>query len=183
MKRFLSIALIITIGAALAVGGWYFSKLNNDLLAAKSESRACQNSIDARVKTRLHVLDSISLHLISEPFTWAIRTELLEDNISTIHQYLSQFVKHDEIKLIAVLDADGKILSATDKKVEGRLFREAFGEELIDLNQFRILTKGEQRFIFHPIMGFDHRLGTLFIIYHLDLESQEAKTGHSYLPS
>ena len=168
MKRFkIGASLVLLIGL-LGIGTWYYYEMQNEMLATQNELRNAKEQVNAKIMTSLHLHDSTMLQLISEPFSWALRRELLSDNMSMVHQYLTQFVKHQEIRMIAVLDVDQKIISCTNKKNEGRFFPDVFPEENLTSDKFSIKLMDDQQHVFHPIMGFDQQIGTLFLIYQLD---------------
>ena len=173
-RRLGAFVWLVTMGAILGVGLWYYFKTQNELLATANEVRQLKSAVSAKFESSLHRHDSTMLELVSEPFSWAIRNELLEGNISTVHQYLAQFVKHKEIEMIAVIDDKGEIIASTNKKMEAMPFISVFPEEEFEVEHFHVRLKGDRQYVYHPIMGFDRKLGTLFIIYFADLEISDS---------
>jgi predicted regulator of Ras-like GTPase activity (Roadblock/LC7/MglB family) len=106
------------------------------------------------------------LRLSGIPFSWAVRREMISENYDQINEYLTRFIKEPNIKLIVVVKADGIIVAATDKKLEGTLFSTLFPKDLMQLDEIRVATdkKGAIQII-APIMGFNTRLGLMIMIY------------------
>jgi predicted regulator of Ras-like GTPase activity (Roadblock/LC7/MglB family) len=106
------------------------------------------------------------LRLSGIPLSWAVRREMISENYDQINEYLARFVKEPNIKLIVVVKADGIIVAATDKKLEGTTFSALFPKDLLQLDGISVTAdkKGDIQ-ITAPIMGFNTRLGLMILIY------------------
>ena len=116
----------LAILAVFSAAGWYYFTTDRALKAKDTELRSMKNNTRDQLQTTLEIQDQKYLKLLMEPFGWAIRNELLKEDISTVHQYIAQFVKSSAVELVLVNNVDGKIISASDKKVEGKMFSEVY---------------------------------------------------------
>jgi hypothetical protein len=162
LKRFFGTVVIIGV---LSFGAWYYWQTQQELkdndVAMRSLKYELRQDIEASHQTQYQDF----LGLLMEPLGWAIRTELLSGNISTIHQYLAQFVKNPNIELIVLTDSDDSILSSSDKKIEGTNFAQVFPDISLKDNQTEVRAEENRFYVIHPVMGFDQRIGTIFLIY------------------
>ncbi|MDI6789619.1 MAG: hypothetical protein QME44_02895 [Thermodesulfobacteriota bacterium] len=106
------------------------------------------------------------LRLTTIPLVWVIRGEMIRENYGQIDEYLNQFVKEPNIKLILVVKPDGTIAVATDKKLEGAPISSLFSQDIVEQNEIRISEdeKGTMRIVV-PIMGLNAKLGVLIMLY------------------
>lgn len=106
------------------------------------------------------------LKLLAKPFVWAIRSELLEGNISQVNLYTNEMVKEKNFKGIVVANNKGIIVSSTNKKDEGKDFNTVGKTDYLKNNNTIIDNAGDSLLVMSsPIMGFNNRLGTLMITY------------------
>jgi hypothetical protein len=156
--------------ALLTAGGWYYLKTSSQLKAKDGEIQLLKATVSDRVEKTLQIHDIQYLELLMEPFGWAIRNELLKEDISTVHQYIAQFVKSSAVEMVLVNSADGKIISASDKKLEGNIFSEIYPNVPLAVTATKVTAEGNRYYVVHPVMGFDQQIGTIFMIYKADKE-------------
>ena len=156
---------VVSISGLLAFSAWYYWQTQKELQAKDVALRSVKFDIKRDVENMRQKQHADFLKLLMEPLGWAIRTELLSGNIATIHQYLAQFVKNPTVELLAVVDADDKIISCTDKKIEGKNFSLTFADLQFETDAFQSTTKGEHHYVIQPVMGFDEKIGAIFLIY------------------
>jgi len=163
--------VVLLIAGILALFGWYFfttrSKINN----LENKLSYLKTELRSEMRQTLISQDSFYWRLIMEPFGWAIRNELLNGNIEKINQYLAQFVKEPKLKQILIMDKEGIIIAATDKKLEEQAFTTVYPTYTLDLEYLNIMEIGGELYIFQPLMGFNERLGTVFVIYTPETDS------------
>jgi len=160
----------IAILTLLSAGSWYYLKTTNALKSKDAQIRSIISNTREQVQNTLQVKDENYLELLMEPLGWAIRNELLKEDISTVHQYIAQFVKSSAVELVLVNDADGKIISASDKKIEGQQFSDVFPDINREVTETQITLKDNRYSVIQPVMGFDHQIGTIFLVYRTDNE-------------
>ncbi|HEY1009811.1 MAG: PDC sensor domain-containing protein [Daejeonella sp.] len=115
-----------------------------------------------------HVLHSHEGHLLllSKPFAWAIKAELLQGNLKQIRSYMNQMVQKTNIHHIALADKDGKIIVSTDTREEGRSFLTIGKRAYLSNKQTSLENVGNKKLVVSgPVLGPEGRLGTLMISY------------------
>lgn len=161
-KRFYSILLFIVV-IALTIGLGYQSVRLIQVTNAKEKERIL---IQENVREVLLAKSKESLMLTMKPLVWAIRAEMIRENMDQTNQYVNELVKVRNFNLVMVVGNDGVIEASSDKKLEGTPFADKFNRSYLTKNEAGIELVDSALFhISSPIMGFDSKLGTLFIEY------------------
>ncbi len=105
--------------------------------------------------------------LLGQSLSWAVRGELIRNNLDQIDQYFQELVKTERIRLIVLVGGDGNILLSTDKKLQGSALAEVLPGNLLDATQVAIQPAPEanEKFLVIPVMGLNTRLGTAILRY------------------
>ncbi len=97
---------------------------------------------------------------------WAVRGELLRNNLDQIDQYLTELVKTKDTERVVLISEEGKLLVSTDKRLEDEAAAKTYPKEV--LNQRKVTmtsdSKGRKMLVV-PVMGLNSRLGTVVITY------------------
>jgi len=110
------------------------------------------------------------LKLLTIPYVWAVRTEIMKGNINQINLYALDLIKEKNFQRIAIANDSGIIVSSTDKKDEGKPFTSIGEAAALTNNDTMVENTGDSILIVtSPIMGFNKRLGTLFFKYAVQL--------------
>jgi hypothetical protein len=151
-QLFVMLSLLLVIAGTYAWKNMAVSKVRNDM---------AQQAVKV-----INDRDRSSLRLVSLPFVWAVRSEMLRGNHEQVGQYLTQFVKEPGMKEILVVGPDGTALVATNKKREGASVTDSFPQEMLQVDT-AVISDGEQGTIVvtAPIMGLNARLGTLILVW------------------
>ena len=152
--------------------GWYYYISENKIDELKQEYTNLEEEL-TKVKSGfedevIHTLafhDSIYLSLLMKPFSWAVRDELLTNNYHKINQYLAQFVKEPKVKVAMVIDQKGIIVASSDMKAMKLPFADFYAQVNLDQEGVEIKMDRTQIFIVKPVMGFERKIGTIFVIY------------------
>jgi len=158
--------IFITIGIALvlliAIWIWKSIEINNIRSKAENDYQALKEQAIKGIVTSKEE----QLKLLAKPYVWAVRTEMMKGNISQVNLYALDMIKEKNFQRIAIADDSGIIVSSTDKKDEGKPFT-SIGEAAALINNNTIVENvGDSVLIVtSPIMGFNKRLGTLFLKY------------------
>lgn len=122
-------------------------------LLARANAAIAQNSDAA------HVLFGTSL-------AWAIRGDLLQGNTGEIDLFFGELVRNARIQQVALADRDGRVMLASDRKLQGALFSEHFPAELATGQEVAVHAgNGGNKYLLMPIQGLNTRLGTAVIVY------------------
>lgn len=97
---------------------------------------------------------------------WAVRGELLRNNLDQIDQYLTELVKTKDTERVVLISEEGKLLVSTDKRLEDEAAAKIYPKEV--LNQRKVTmtsdSKGRKMLVV-PVMGLNSRLATVVITY------------------
>lgn len=162
--------ILITIGVALvlliALWIWKSIEVANVRKTAESNYQVLKEQAINSIVTS----NEEQLKLLAKPYVWAVRTELMKGNISQINLYAGDMVKEKNFLLIAVANDSGMIVSSTNKKDEGKPFTSIGEAASLNNNNTMVKNTGDSiLMVTSPIMGFNNRLGTLFIKYAIQL--------------
>jgi hypothetical protein len=109
LNAFLVAAILV-----ILAWSWYSTnKLENTYAAEKQE-------LITNYEIKLDSLNADRLLLTAKTFSWAIRSELLRDNLDQVNQYFNEFVKNPDVTGLQLINPEnGFIEIATDKNLEG----------------------------------------------------------------
>lgn len=105
------------------------------------------------------------LKLVTKPFVWSIRAEMLRENMDQINSYTKEMVREKNFQIIHLIDPAGKIVISTDKKLEGQPAAEMFESYILQTDSVVVLRKDMLLFVAAPVMGYDKKLGVLLMSY------------------
>ena len=141
---------------------WALIKMNNMQKTARVEKQ----QLTKEYESRLDNLSISSMELTARVFSWAIRGEMIRQNLDQVNQYFTSFIREPDIVKIQLIDpSSGKIILSTDKKDEGIVI-----EETLILQAERTFhIPGDQHVkIISPVMGLSARIGVLVIEYNIN---------------
>lgn len=106
------------------------------------------------------------VRLSAIPLSWAVRSEMVKENYENIDQYFKQLVRANDFTSISLSAADGKIIVATDKSLEGKMIADVYSPAV--QNQFettvKALPNGEIMAVV-PVLGVAGKLGVMVLVY------------------
>jgi len=106
------------------------------------------------------------LRLVSIPLVWAVRSEMIRNNYDQINQYIASFVKEKNMKELVVARIDGKVVAATNKKLEGANISTSFPADVLQAEETTITIRENGDYqVVSPVMGLNAKLGVLVLVY------------------
>ena len=100
--------------------------------------------------------------------SWAVRSELIRNNLDTIDQYLSEIVKMRDTEKVVLIGEDGQLLISTDKRLEDSEGGDIYPDEILNLRNITIKSDVDgKKLLVVPIMGLNNRIGTVIVSYNL----------------
>ncbi|WP_394808725.1 hypothetical protein [Nitrosomonas sp.] len=98
--------------------------------------------------------------------SWAVRGELIRQNIDQIDQYLSEIVKMKDTERVVLIDDDGQLLVSTDKRLEETKGVELFPKEILSLQKITVKSDVEgKKILVAPVMGLNKKIATIVVSY------------------
>jgi len=162
--------ILITIGVALAllITVWIWKTIEISNIRSKADSN--RQALKKQAIKSIVTSKEEQLKLLTIPFVWAVRTEMMKGNIYQINLYALDMIKEKNFQQIAIANDSGIIVSSTDKKDEGKPFSSIGEVAALTINDTMVENAGDSTLIVtSPIMGFNKRLGTLFFKYAVQL--------------
>lgn len=162
MKKTFLITIVVGLILISAIWIWKTVEISNVKKNAESEKQVLQQ----RATRQLVQTHEAHLKLLAKPFVWAVRSEMMQGNLSQVNLYMIDMVKEKNIERIALINDKGIIISSTNKKDEGKPFSTV--GKVSSLGNNTTMLENEQDSVISmtsPVMGFNNRLGTLFIKY------------------
>jgi hypothetical protein len=97
---------------------------------------------------------------------WAVRGELIRNNLDQVDQFFNEIVRLGRIERIVLASPDGKLLLSSDKRYQGGDFAALYPAELLGAPRVTVLTgAGGKKRLVVPVMGLTARLGTVVMDY------------------
>jgi|WetSurMetagenome_2_1015567.scaffolds.fasta_scaffold287533_2 hypothetical protein len=179
LKRFFRIAvpvLIVLLCGSLFIVRWLGQR---DLRIERDRSLTELKGYEAKATKRCSEIQSGDMSLFGLPLAWAVRRELMHGNYDQIDEYFSELVRIRGFSLIMLVEPDGLIKIATDRKLQGTPYSVLYPG--MDIGVQRPvsygLRDGSTLFVL-PVMGLSDRLGTIAFVYSfkpLQLSAKESK--------
>jgi hypothetical protein len=133
--------------------------MTQQLADEKTRLRATAGEFLARNSDAAHVLMGTTL-------AWAVRGELIRDNLDQIDQFFGELIRNDRVRVVLLAGADGVVRLATDRKLQGGAFSAHFPEALLAEPAVVIRPGADgEKWLVLPIQGLNSRLGTVLVAY------------------
>ncbi|MBM3162236.1 MAG: hypothetical protein FJZ79_02700 [Chlorobi bacterium] len=166
LKRFFSVAvpvlLLLLCGAVAVVYFLGEQKVKQAAEEAALEKQRYERSLDDRSIE----VQRADIRLFAVPLAWAVRRELMQENYGQIDEYFSELVRKKQFKVLMLLDPEGTVRIASDRKLQGSAFSGLYPG--MDSSSQQVvsypLAKGSSLFLV-PVMGLNARIGTIAFVY------------------
>ena len=98
--------------------------------------------------------------------SWAVRGELLRNNLDQISQYFNELVKLRDTEIVVLVSADGQLLVSTDKRHEDAKGKDLFPVEILNKKKITVESNVDgKKLLVIPIMGLNNRMATVVVTY------------------
>ena len=157
------ILIIVGVAVLLLAGIWIWKSIQVSNVRRKAET----DQRTLREEARIHIRQTHEAHLklLAKPLLWAIRSEMMQGNLSQVNLYANDMVKEKNIQRIVIANAEGIIVSSTNKKDEGKQFSTVGKQSYLLADSTVVETNDSIMVMSSPIMGFNNRLGTFMLTY------------------
>lgn len=157
--------LFLAIIAIVIIWFWKNHQINN----VKESSQQQINNVKETSQTQFTEKQSETLKLFAKPYVWAVRKEMLIKNYQQVNLYASDMIHENNFQSIMISDAEGIIISSTDKKFEGQQLKTIVKPEYLSSDSTTIHQVNDSLIILNsPIMGFNSKLGVLTVYRKID---------------
>ncbi len=161
-------SIIIILFIAVIVIGAILIWKQIQITSLKKQAAAEKQELQKKATNIILNTNAEHLKLLAKPFIWAVRTEMMNGNISQVNLYSNDLVKEKNFQNIVIADNKGLIISSTNKKLEGKDFSVIGKPAYLSSDSTMVDNiKDSVLVVYSPIMGFNNRLGTLMFTYTL----------------
>lgn len=110
--------------------------------------------------------DEESQRRFGTALAWAVRGELIRNNLDQVDQYFNEMVRMERVERVVLAGQDGKILLSSDKRYQHGDFSALYPADLLGVPQVSVMgsAEGKKRLVI-PVMGLSARLGTVVMDY------------------
>lgn len=120
-----------------------------------------KSDLTLKHETELHNLQVKNLEFATAVFSWSVRSELLRDNTENLNQLLTNFAQKSNADLVQLINPENNvIIISSDKKYEGTQYNQGINSEI---REPVILKEDKEVTIITPVMGFNKKIGILFV--------------------
>jgi hypothetical protein len=155
------IALLVL--AALAVYVWKTIAVRG--LEARFAAERIESSSAQRQALTTQARDL--LRLTARPLAWSVRAEMLRGNLGQVDDYFRELVHERGVASLILVDKDGRIALATNRKLETQPATSVISKTLLEAPDVASEESGSSLRLAVPVMAFDRRIGTLVVDYDL----------------
>ncbi len=161
-----TIVIIIILALMIIIPLVIFLWKQAEIKSLKQSQQARISEITTQANNTIMENNRKNIETVTRVFTWAVRSEMLRQNLEQINTYMADLVKMEGMHHISVINADGIVVSSTNKKYEGVVYPGPVAKELSGITE--AITKSDENgdmVSICPVMGLDNRMGTLIITY------------------
>lgn len=123
-------------------------------------------ALKAEAKEQLMENAKRQLKLLAKPYTWAVRTAMLQSNLAQVNEYANDIVKEKNVVSVMVVDTKNKVLSSTNKKYEGKDYLTFGNAGYLSVDSATVNGVNDSLLVLaSPVMSFNDKLGTIVFSY------------------
>jgi cobalamin synthase len=158
--------LIILTAIGIAIIAWLAVSKGMAIRQVEQAAAAQRTELLAQAAAQQAQATRQALTMFAVPLAWAIRRELMADNLDQVDQYVTDLVKMKGFERVVVAKPDGTVVVASDRKNLGAAFASLYAERHLAADQVGTEETAPGRWlVVVPVMGLSARLGTLAIEY------------------
>jgi C4-dicarboxylate-specific signal transduction histidine kinase len=164
-KKFFTYQTVIVIIIISLLVALYIWDRAEDTRIEKKHKAEIEN-IKTRAGNTISDNNLNNIKTLTRVFSWAVRSEMLRNNMEQVDNYMTDLVKTADLNDISVIKTDGIVILSTNKKYEGNTYPGFVASELNKINE--TVSKDDKNgniMSICPIIGLDSRLGTVVITY------------------
>jgi hypothetical protein len=161
-----AIVSIIILCLLVAIPAGIYLWKQGEISKLKKQHETEINQIKADAGKTISDNNKKSIEILTRTFTWAVRSEMLRNNLEQVNTYMTDLVKSADLNDISAIKPDGIVVLSTNKKFEGNAYPGFVTTELNNINEVVSRNNGNGNIMsICPIMGLDNRMGTIVITY------------------
>lgn len=97
---------------------------------------------------------------------WAVRSELLRNNVEQVGLYLNEIVKSKNTERVDLIGTEGQLILSTDKKLEDAEGEQLYPADMLTHTKIKVHSNvDDKKLLVIPVMGFNDRIATVVVSY------------------
>ncbi len=158
--------VVVLVGIIVVIFAWKFiavSKVEADMVKKLEQERVLITQQAREYADKQYIKEE---ERFGQILSWAVRGELIRNNIDQIDQYLNEIVKMKDTERVVLIDDDGKLLVSTDKRLEESNGAELFPREILSLQKITVKSDIDgKKILVVPVMGLNKKIATVIVSY------------------
>ncbi|MFN3545227.1 MAG: hypothetical protein ACK4UX_10295 [Thiobacillus sp.] len=140
------------------------AKLETDRAAMTAQADNDRQALLGELRSRAGAASEASLREFGMALAWAVRGEMIRNNLDQIDQFFTEIVKLPGIERALLAGADGKVVVSSDRRHLGVEASTVVPPEALALPQVTVRREADgSMLLVVPVMGLNDRLGTVFV--------------------
>ena len=140
------------------------AKLEADRAAMTAQADNDRQALLGELRSRAGAASEASLREFGMALAWAVRGEMIRNNLDQIDQFFTEIVKLPGIERALLAGADGKVVVSSDRRNLGVEASTVVPPEALALPQVTVRREADgSMLLVVPVMGLNDRLGTVFV--------------------
>lgn len=140
------------------------TRLAEDRAAMTAQFDNDRQALLGQLRVRAAEASESSLREFGMALAWAVRGELIRNNLDQVDQFFTEIVKLPGTERALLAGADGKVKVTTDRRHLGVEASTLVPPEALALPQVTVRSEADGTVLLVvPVMGLNDRLGTVFV--------------------
>ena len=158
------VLMTIIAGLVLLAAVWIWKSI--EIRNINKQASTEKNKLFEYATNQIRQTHEMHLKTLAKPLVWAIRTEVLNHDLRQVNLYANEMVQENNFQKVTIADANGRVITSTNKKEEGKEFASIGNATYLIANKTMVNYVNDTLLVLSsPIMGFNNRLGTIIINY------------------
>ncbi|MFZ1852168.1 MAG: hypothetical protein WAU15_08090 [Nitrosomonas sp.] len=167
-RQFSGKHVLMLVGAIIVIFAWKsvaVGKVESDM-AKKLQSERMDITLQAREYADQQY--SREEERFGQVLSWAVRGELIRNNIDQIEQYFGEVVRMKDTQRVDLVDSEGQLLVSTDKRFQESKANDVYPKEFLNLQKITLNSDvNNNKILVIPVMGLNKKIGTVIVSYKL----------------
>ena len=149
--------VLLAVGCA-GMYGWHLWRTHELRGQLDQERTAMKNKVEGAIQDQMEA----SLRVTGMGLSWAATQAMQRDDLTGIDTHITRMVKEGPVTLIAVVDREGVVRVATNKKLEGQPASAGFPGVSLTVTELTVTERGAELVLVAPL---EYGLGSAVLVY------------------
>lgn len=147
------VSLLLVVIAALVI--YHLITINS----IESKYEEAKTNIIKEYTTKIDSIKISNVQQVVNVFSWAVRSELMRNNLEQVDQFFLTFVKDNNVRRVDLINPEtSTIILSTDKKNEGIVTE---NRNILLVEDIKVIQDSVNISVVAPVMGLNKKIGIL----------------------